>query len=135
MTIEWKRVIAMPLQELCGVMSMVPKTDGDVRMVCAQGAMWRNERKVASKVRKWHLIHNVEYESLDRDVHVLGQVHLIELVQDLLEAVHEGVPAGYDDSLLGPDRIVVFKLGFVLRRVIFRRCAGSVARGLVWCCW
>ena len=46
---EWKRNVAMPLQELCGIMSTVPKTDGDVRMVCAHGTIWRQVCKVASK--------------------------------------------------------------------------------------
>ena len=39
----------MPLQELCNVISMIPKKDADIRMVAAQGSHWRNECKVGSQ--------------------------------------------------------------------------------------
>lgn len=64
---------------------------------------------VVAEARQGHLIHDVQYEAFDRDVHILREVHLVQFVKDLFEAVEEGVAGQDANSFLGPDLVVVFE--------------------------
>ena len=65
---------------------------------------------VAAKIWQRHLVHYVQHEALDRDVHVLREVHLVKLIEHLLEAVEEGVTREDANSFLSPNLVVVFEL-------------------------
>ena len=63
-----------------------------------------------AEVRQGHFIHNVEYKTLNRDVHILRQVHLVEFVEHLLEAIKKGVATHDANCFLCPYGIVILML-------------------------
>ena len=66
-----------------------------------------------TKVWQRHLVHDVDHETLDWYVHILGQVHLIQFVEHLLKAIEEGKAAHYADGFLRPNIVVILKLGML----------------------
>ena len=54
-------------------------------------------------IRERHFVDNVDDEALDRDLHVLGKVDLVDLLKHLLEALAEREVAEDADGLLGPN--------------------------------
>ena len=48
---------------------------------------------VVAQIRERHFVHDIHDHSLDRQMHVLRQMHLVKFLQHLLEAVEEGEAA------------------------------------------
>lgn len=48
---------------------------------------------VVAQIRERHFVHDIHNHSLDRQMHVLRQMHLVKFLQHLLEAVKEGETA------------------------------------------